>query len=389
MVYLLFIPVSNSIYYHEDNADLELKYTSREYNWLKVIFVRRIKKSRILDDIIMPIGNRSTEKGYMRAMMGYNELNIAELEAGCIEEITQKGEHLIESQILMAYLHTACTILHPACLKDVDILRGIATSKDTPAKLYNSVQLCLANTLMESHRHSLKNPPPSYAGTSRQNFFKQAVNELNKIEKFCAREKIFIIKSGVLIDGILYKPNDEFIRNLKVVCKLMPDFCYAHWQLFYAELKSKGVLARCDELMRRQEKLFRRFPHSIELRGNYVIKLFAIGQGDKALQELNNMRRDNPDRIDDTWWIQGRINMGKPISVLCLKRAIMHTPSQMEFYEQLVEYFESTTHEYGKALEVINMALDKVDSVGFYGTFFELRQKLLLRIESQNFWDKL
>lgn len=386
---MLFIPVPNSIYYHEYNADLELNYRLREYNWLKLIFLRRIKKSGILDDIIVPIGNCSTQKGYFRAMMGYNELNIDELEAGCIEEIAQKGKYLIESQILMAYMHTSCTSLHLVCLKDVDILRGIANSRETPVKLYNSVQLCLANTLMESHRHSLKNAYENEPRAPRQNFFKQAINELNKIEKFCAREKIFIIKSGVLIDGIIHKPNDEFIRNLKVVCKLMPDFCYAHWQLFYAELKSEGSLVRAAELMDRQERLFHRFPHSIELRGNYVVRIFALGNGDKALQELNNMRRDNPDRIDDTWWMQARINQGKPISVMCLKRAINNTPSQMEFYEQLVEYLESTTHEYGKALEVMTMALDKVDSLGFYGDFFEWRQKLLLRIESQNFWDQL
>lgn len=394
LIIILFL-AETPTFCHMMDADKELEYTSRQFYWLKKHFLRRLKESGILEDILTPIGDNSTEKGYFRAMMGLNELDVDHFESGCIEEISQKGAHWIECQILMAYLHTNGVARPSVCSKDAEILRSIARDKETPAKLYNSLQLCLANLIMKLHMHELDNAVETelLGGTPQQKFWQEAVNELVKIEKFCAQEKIYIIKSGVLIDGITTEPNDKFMRNLKLLCKLMPNFSFAHFQLHFRDCKSlssSSSMSNVSALIDRQKGLCERFPYSMDLRGNYIIFLATQPNGTvAALRELEQFRRENPDRVDDTWWYQGSLNEGKPISVAFYKRAIKQSPSQLELHEYLYNYFASTTYEYGKALEILNLGLDYASDKGFFGDLFKWRQELLQRIDEQNFWDKL
>lgn len=84
----MLISVPLSIFDIAKNAESDMQYT--------------------LDDILVPIGSNSTERGYFRAMKGLQELDVDGFEAGCKEEISHKGKYWIESHILMAYIHTSC-----------------------------------------------------------------------------------------------------------------------------------------------------------------------------------------------------------------------------------------------------------------------------------------
>lgn len=95
------------------------------------------------------------------------------------------------------------------------------------------------------------------------------------------------------------------------------------------------------------------------------------------------------EKMDDTWWAEGLIYEGHPSSVEMFKKYIVFKPHECAPYFELISYFDENTHEYGKALEVMNKCLDSICDLKQYVRVLKLRQNLLARIVGENYWVKL
>lgn len=93
---------------HILKANDEMHFTSRDFHLLNRTNLEKLLESTVIDDILLPIGQNPTVKGYFRAMKGLKEFNLAEIHGGCEEEISAKGQYWIECQIILAFTHTMC-----------------------------------------------------------------------------------------------------------------------------------------------------------------------------------------------------------------------------------------------------------------------------------------
>lgn len=350
--------------------------------------IERLRLSTILDDILKPVSNNSTEKGYYRAIKGLMESNESEVLAGCAEEMSEKGQYRIECQMIFVYVSNLYTINRDTFEYIMDLIED----RNLPLKLIKNAWLCFAYFSMAMCINYIFTGVADKAEDNYKNAFKilSDMEEHNAFEK----HKIYVIKSGVLQGFTSTNAHKslsccaaaQIRHSLEICCKLMPNFYHAHKQCYYEENHSVWPCMSHKKL----KQLCDRFPHGIAIRSTYIIELaLEYDQLDEAKRELIALRAANPDRIDETWWVEGVLNDGKPESVNIFKRAIAAQPFDGMGYVKLADYFESVTHEYAKALEVLNKGLKDNYNRGKFREMFKARQDLLTKIAAENHWEKL
>lgn len=374
-------------------ADTELNFHARVPEWYKLEFIKALKESTILDGILIPIVEHSPTVGYLRAMKGVNELNTEDILIGCNTEISTNGKYWVESHILLEYLCNMSTITYSVLKnRNLEQINEILRNHTVSDHLKDHIRLAKANSLMEKCFHTdLHNH-----GDARK-WYQLANNTLNEInEQFCDKQKIHIIKSGVLIKcamANLFQPKpsirNDCLASLITCCEMLPNFSEIHVRRFFIEF-DLDLINDAYTLLLRITDLIERFPHEFKTHVLLIkVLIEEFQEMDAAHRHLTKFRRENPDQINDTWEIEARINTGKPSSVEFLKRAINHMPQSYNNYIQLADYYASITHEYGKALEVLNQAMDNIFSNHTFSKIFVMRQLLLTKIITQNLWDKM
>lgn len=371
----------------------ESRYGTGGSEWRKRQTLIRLRESTLLDDIAIPIDYNATAKGYFRAIKGLIDLNEAETLAGCAEEISAKGQYWIECQIIHGYVTNLC-VMHinvNYSEKYLKIFMELIDDRKTTQNLRNNLLLCYANLRMSfflqySYFRDFQQANTEYKLINR---LLTDMESKNQIE----RHKIYVIKSGVLrfafaLSKRLYGESSSiaalFKSDLLTCCRLMPNFFYIQKEtLLFCQMPCRSIAS-----LRKLKKLCDRFPNKIELQGLYITQLGReVNRKSEAIQELNTLRLSYPHLIDETWGIEGVLHEGQPISVQLFERAIDNNPYDGLYYLKLAEYFGTVSHEYGKALEVLNHGLE-LDTRKIR-EMFELRQNLLTKVVAENCWEKL
>lgn len=370
-------------------ADAEIHYTERPNDSKERKYLEQLIESTILDDILIPIGDQSTETGYFRAMKGLKEFNLTEIRDGCAQEIAIKGRYWIQGRILLAYMNS-CSMWYESEDDFLKLLR-IKTGRTLIVK---NIKLCFGNILMTKFKINVCHGHYEEAKKT----YERAREILNKLEQDYRDEehKIYLIKAGVLqsilmvdAENAMKCSNNQCLADLKKCCELMPNFYYPHFQHAMMNIQMRIHLPSPSKKLEQLQKFRERFPDEIGSLNAIIPFLSEAGQYNEAKSELNDFRRRNPDKMNETWRAEGFLNLGRSSSVEYFKRSILHEPSNLVAYCQLTKYFESVSGEYGKLLEVFNKCLEHVDYDDAFASFFELRQKLLSNIVAENYWNKL
>lgn len=363
-------------------------YDVRMVDGNEKVALERLLQSTLLDDVVKPIGSNSTDSGYYRALKGLLDQDLAEVEAGCKEEITKKGKHLTECVVIDGYISCLYTATEPGvfALKFAKVPRGI------PRKLALNVALCMSNNLMFLFTQSALYGSDSNIGLDFYKMVQDSCKDFDK-ENIIEKHKLYVIKSGIL-QGLTmtnaYKRLEstalQILADLAQCCELMPNFYHAHMQRFYVEQGNVHPIAEREQL----KELCDRFPHGVELRNTYVVQLgLQFDEMDEAQRELKELRALNSDRVDETWWAEGMLYKNKPQSVEFFKRAFENRPYDGLFCIKLGQYFELVTHEYGKALEAYNRGMETSMVQERFNELLKLRHNLLGKILAENYWEKL
>lgn len=353
------------------------------------MYLEGLIKSTILDDILVPIGNKSTTKGYLRAMKGLKEFQLEEVRAGCREEISSKGQYLIEGRILLAYMDSHSGISE----NDSKELHALMHNSKLTQKQTINVKLAIGNFSMDMFICQVQ--LQQYALAKKTHRFMR--NIVDPLERFLKdKHKIYLIKGGVFHRDlyqnadIISKCSDwsdnQYLDDLRKCCDLMPSFYVPHLKLAMVEytLNPNSAQNR-NRLLRLREK----FPNESLILTITIPLLYNKSQLKRAGQDLDEFRRFNPKKIKETWYLEAVLSKWHPSSVKLIKRAIIYQPFVLGPYHLLFLHFQDTTHEYGKALEVLNECLDRIDNTNDFAKAFQMRQHLLSKIVVENYWDKL
>lgn len=280
--------------------------------------INRLRESTVLDDVVYPIGDNSTDKGYYRAIKGLMDSDVAEIRAGCNEEVTEEGQHKIECLIINSYVNSLYGEFGDIDNDDIafQLFELMLGHKIGTAKLLQGTLLCYANTSMGS-----------FVENAFNGLLEKVETDFGMMHNILQGEggtnhKQFVIKSGVLHSAVtVLAPHgnlvvEQLYSDLDTCCELMPNFYHAHMQRFYAKQGNVHPSVEMEQL----KQLCERFPNGIELRNSYIVQLgVQHGEMDKAKCELKELRDTNPKRIDETWWVEAMLNNGQPQSVEHLK----------------------------------------------------------------------
>lgn len=337
--------------------------------------VRFVKNCGILDQITVPIPSNQPHVGYIKAMVGLKELKVEKIMAGCKEEESIKGKYLAESFILRAYMNTVAiqspTNLNREYPKDLRRMNELIWDEKTPENIKFNALLCRANMY------------------NRQQKFKDAESELNALEeKNRNNPLVYIIKSGALM--MLSQSKPEFLGALTKCCSLIPNVVELHMQLALAEMANPTnlFLAMANPLSKLEE-LMTRFPNEMEPRLCLAATYARINQTQRATNILRKAEKDFPDRTAEMSSVKGMLTPKHSSCVEYFKRSLKLNKDDPGSLKGLLNYYNSTTYEYGKAIEVSTKALDSFMQVPDFQEMFEYRHALLKRIVQQDYWNRL
>lgn len=337
--------------------------------------IRFVKNSGILHLITVPIPDDEPPVGYLKAMVGLEELNVDKIMAGCKEEEDRKGPHLAESFIVRAYMNTVA-ITSPSNLdrefpKDLRRMNELIWDVSSAENIKFNALLCRANMY------------------NRQHNFLEANRDLKTLEEEHPNNPlVYIIKSGSLMQ--FPQSKQQFMDALNKCCSLLPNVYELHLQQAMAEvLTSKNSSLRTAERMTKLKELINRFPKEIEPRMCLAGIYAKMNETYKAKEILKKCKKDFPDRTNELSSVYGMLNSTKPCCVTYFRRSLKFNKDDPGALEGLLEYFFTTTYEYAKAIEVATKALYSFLQPEDFQLMFEHRQALLHRIFRQEYWDRL
>lgn len=336
-----------------------------------------VKRCGFFDPISVPIPDNPENQpwiGYIRAMAGIKELNVPEIMAGCDEEIATMGKYSAKSHILKAYMNSV-VIQSPITLaddlqQDTQRMNDIISDAASPETVKHQAKLCRATLY------------------TRKGQFGAANLDLNSLENRYGNTGLFhVIKSGAIFQFAL--KNEDFIESLVNCSECLPNVYELQFQVAYA--KSNHISDPVESatfMMRSLENLIKRFPSELSPR-ILLVHLCIDLDVNRANRILKQARQDFPDRLEEMISLDGRLKPRHPSCVSYFKRAIRAHKDDPNSFEGLLNYFDSTTYEYGKAIEVSTKALSNFLKEDDFKEMFEHRQQLLKRIIRHNFWNKL
>lgn len=327
--------------------------------------------------ISVPISDNSENQsrtGYIRAMAGLKALNIPEIISGCDEEIAAKGEYLAQSYILQAYM-SSVVIQSPATidddwLRDVQRMNAVIADVSVPEIIKHQAMFCRANLYNRNGR------------------FKEANRDLKSLEDQYGNTGLFhVIKSCALFQFAL---NNESFFDLLVKCaNILPNVYELQFQVVRAKSNHlSDQLVSLSFLMYSLENLIERFPLELAPR-ILLIGLYIEVDANKAHRMLRQVKKDFPNRLGEIVWLHGQLQPTHPSCVDYYKQALRAHKDDPNSFEGLLDYYETTTYEYAKAIEVCTKAMYNFLKEDDFKVMFERRQQLLKNIIRNNFWDKL
>ncbi|KAG4077531.1 hypothetical protein HA402_002958 [Bradysia odoriphaga] len=339
--------------------------------------MRFVKNCGVFEPISVPVPDNPKSQpwtGFIRAMVGIKNLNIPEIMAGCDEEIVSKGKYLAQSYILQAYM-SSVVIQSPATVnddlqRDMQRMNDIISDVTIPETVKDQAKFCRANL------------------NNRNGRFIEADRDLKSLEDQYGNTGLFnVIKSCALFQFALR--DESFFKSLEKCAKILPDVYELQFQLIRA--KSNYIsdeLASLAFMMRSLENLIKRFP--LELTPKILLIGFYIELDvNKASRMLRQVRKDFPNRLGEMISLYGQLQPTHPSCVGYYKQAIRAHKDDPNSFEGLLEYFDTTTFEYAKAIEVCTKAMFNFLKKDDFKIMFERRQQLLKKIIHYKFWDKL
>lgn len=334
-----------------------------------------IKKTGILDLISVPIPDNETHVGFVKAMVGLNELNIDKIIAGCKEEEAMKGNYLAQSYIVRAYMNTmaitSTSNLDREYPKDLRRMNEIIWDEKTPENIKFNAILCRANMY------------------NRKGDFKEAIAELKPLEKkYKNNPLVYIIKSGALMQLSQTKP--EFLKALHKCCALLPNLFELHLQLSMVELSNpiNKVLGVSNPITMMQQ-LIDRFPNELEPRMSLAVIYAKLNETQKAKKILKKAEKELPHRIAEMSCVYGMLKPTHSSCVAYFKKSLEFNKDDPGSLKGLLDYFSLTTFEYAKAIEVATKSMYSFLQNFDFQTMFEYRQNLLRQIVRQDYWHRL
>lgn len=349
------------------------------YKWRSRRAIDKLRDSTVLDNILRPIGINSTAKGFFRAVKAFMESDMFEIIAGCTEEIAGSGQYWIECKIILGYV----TNLFGETV-DENFVRGLKVlieHRNTPQGLRNDLILSLANVFMSKFVGFTVSGRLGEAKTAYQ-LVQRTLSGIKNLNQ-SIKSKMYVIKSGIIQSATVLNAHNasptiaaQITSDLLECSQLMPNFYHAHYQIQNFNVKqgnfhSIGALKSLKEVCDR-------FPDHFQLRSLYITQLgLKFNNKTEAIRELKEYRLSNPERVGETWGIEGLLHDGQSESVSFFEEAIKYTPHDGLYYIKLAKYFIMVTNEYERALKVLNMGLKNNVFYGKYGELFELRQNLL------------
>lgn len=331
-----------------------------------------VKKCAVFDPIIVPIPENQPLSGYIRAMAGIQELKLDKIMAGCEEEITSMGFYLDRSYILKAYMNSA-VIQSPAkedLQQDMRRMNQIISSVNSPAKIKHQSKFCRVSL----YHHKCK--------------FLEAENDLSSLEDRYGNTGLFhVIKSGALFQFVL--KHQSCFESLAKCSELLPEVYELQRQIVYSKANNiNDQLAATAFMISSLEELVKRFPLEVAPRIR-LIGLYIHLDVNKALQMLEQARKDFPNRFDEFISLYGLFKPRDPSCVDYFKQSIRAHRDDPNSFRVLLDFFGSTTFEYAKVIEVSTKALFHFLKRRDFKEMFQRRQQLLELIIRENFWDKL
>lgn len=329
--------------------------------------IRDLKKSGILESIIIPFPSDLPNIGYARAMRGLVEMNDAEILKGCNEEASAIGEYFEQSCILRAYINT---LVYPLTNEtdryiDAEQLSYIISNAQFSPDITFSAKLCRAQIHMK-----LCN-------------FTEADRALDELEsEYPDNGLIYIVRCGILTMHTIEYP--KLFERLCRCCALLPDYCEAHFQKIMFEFRDDVPLLEVH-----LKHLIVKFPQELAPRKKLIHIYITQNEIKKAEILVNNVDRYIPDESNQLDYMRGHLEPMSLSSVESLKSAIRGHAMDGLAHQGLFNYYVFRSREYGKALEVANMAVTFNLEPGPRAEMFNARQALIAKIAEQNFWDKL
>lgn len=336
-----------------------------------------VKKCGVFDPISVLIPENPENRpvtGYIRAMVGIKELNIPETMSGCDEEISSKGKYLAESYILKAYMDSVVLQTPTTVIEDseqaMERMNDIILDETVPEKVKHQAKFCRVNLY------------------NRKREFEAADCDLQSLKDEYGNTGLFhVIESSTLFLFALH--DEDFFESLVECANALPNVYELQFQVVYAKSNYiRDPLASATFMLRSLENLIERFPMELAPRILFVGLCVELDVG-KAARVLQQARNNFPDRLEEMISLYGLLKPKAPSCVDYYKRAIRAHKDDPNSFEGLLNYFESTTFEYAKAIEVSTKALSNFLKKDDFKEMFERRQCLLKRIIRQHFWDKL
>lgn len=335
------------------------------------------KDSTLFDQLITAIDESAPNIGYNRAIRGLNNFDFDELMAGCSEQLacTERTLNYHRCVIMRGF---AICIVNPKRedinMDTIDIISQlIEIIENVPStdNLTASALLCLAilydlqvgkKERTDSLLNIVEEEQPDHLG-------------------------VFVIRSGLLREPSSTPTPSEYRATVRC-CQLKPTFVDVHFQKLQYEHKLK-IIPSNSGYMRALQKLVDQFPNDMHPRIVLYNELLSIQQFDKARQLIDETLAKFPHKAPMMYTPRAMLKPMDPSSVDLLKKGIIANVNDTTAYMSLFEYYEKKTHEYAKALEVLNRAYLHCNGEHNLERVFVYRHKLLTRIIMQNAWHKL
>lgn len=335
--------------------------------------VHVLKRSGVLDSIIVPIETDLPNEGYIRAMKGFIDMNDKEIMIGCNEEMATHGEYFDRSCVLRAYMNAVVYSSSDEMDRHNDLgrLNSIISKNESSTAVKFSAKLCRANIFIHGGRIS------------------DANRFLDEIEaEFPDNGLVYLIKCGALCMKSVHDP--QLYGTLCRCCALLPNLYEVHFQKALADFhrEENDINLANKRLVTQLKDLISRFPKELTPRLVLASKYLDENQIAKAKELIKNADREFSDK-KDLDCLRGRLNPMHPSSVEYLKHAVRVNTEDDAAHQALFNYYVSKSHEYAKALEVVNRAMTNCLEEEINAQMFQSRQTLLSKIVAQNFWDKL
>lgn len=340
--------------------------------------LRLLKQSGILDSITVSFPGDLPPVGYVRAMKGLVDMNISEIILGCTEVVSKRDEYFAQACILLGFVDAVVLLFRPEIDAKVDLnrLSDLIFDTELPKPIELSTQLC-------------------YAQIHNQmgNFF-VANRVLDKLAtEYPNNGLIFVVKSGILTNDRDISMPDR-CDSLRRCCALLPNFYEVHAEKALLEFpynpieQNKFTASLKKNHLKALKDLSSRFPRELEPRLKLAY-IYLQEQSGKAVNVLNALERDFPDELDGMSCLRGLMNIGQPIAVEYFNKAIKVDPDDYMAYHGLCAYYGTHTRQLDKAMEVATLGLGQCMDEDFNVRMFQLRQRHITIIDSQDFWDHI